>query len=398
MTPKVLMVGWELPPYNSGGLGVACLGMAKALAQKGVKITFVLPKKIGVNYDFMDVVYADIKEVADLESAYNTSFAYLNSKKIYLDDVNGDYIRKALSYAERIESIARKFKPDIIHSHDWLSTPAGIAAKNVTKAPLIVHFHATEFDRTGGNFPNQNVMQIEKSAVYESDRLLAVSGYTKKILVEKYGASEGKVNVVYNGIDDVNVRKLPIVLEPLKALGYKIVLFLGRITLQKGPEYFLRAAKIVSDYDKKTVFVVVGSGDMQNHMLLESVGLGIMDKMIFTGFLRDEERDRIFQSADLYVMPSVSEPFGITALEAVANKTPVILSKQSGVSEVLQHVLKVDFWDVEEMANKMLAVIRYKSLSEDLKKESSREIMNLTWLNSADNIINAYSRLLSERK
>lgn len=215
----------------------------------------------------------------------------------------------------------------------------------------------------------------------------------KKILIDKYGVSPDKIEVVYNGIDYHNERIYPQALGAFRKLGYKIVLFLGRITLQKGPEYFVRAASKVLAYRPKTLFVVTGSGDMKTQMIAEAANLGILDKFLFTGFLRGQERDKIFQAADVYVMPSVSEPFGITALEAAANNTPVLVSKQSGVSEIFQNCLKVNFWDVEEMAGKIVAILRYRELGNDLKREGARELNNFTWAKAADKVISVYRDL-----
>ena len=216
----------------------------------------------------------------------------------------------------------------------------------------------------------------------------------KNILVTNYGINPDKITVVYNGIDEPSKKNIPPALTAFKELGYKIVLYLGRITLQKGPEYFVRAAKKVSEYYPKAIFVVTGCGDMQDFMVAEAARLGVLPKFLFTGFLRGDEKNQIYQSADLYVMPSVSEPFGITALEAIANGTPVLISKQSGVSEILKNALKVDFWDIDEMANKILAVLNYQPLKTDLKKESSKEIKNITWDKAADKCLDIYNHLV----
>jgi len=260
--------------------------------------------------------------------------------------------------------------------------------------PLVAHVHATEFDRTGGRFLNDAVFNIEKFGLDQADKVLPVGGIVKRTLIEKYDIDPAKIDVIYNGVEDASKPKLDPALINLKKLGYKVVLFLGRITLQKGPDYFVKAAKIVAKYHPKTVFVVTGSGDMQSQMISEAANLGVIDKFLFTGFLRGSERDSVYQAADVYVMPSISEPFGITALEAVKNRTPVIVSKQSGVSEVLRSALKVDYWDTEELANKIIAVLKYKSLPKDLRKESVKEIVNLTWDHSADEVLRVYNSVL----
>lgn len=391
---KVLMLGWELPPHNSGGLGVACWGLAKSLSKKGVDITFVMPKKIDVDADFMDIVFANVDySKEEMQGVYQSYTKWKEELKLN-DSVPSDFVSASFDYAKKIGKIAKRHNADLIHSHDWLTFPAGLAARNAIGKPLISHVHSTEIDRTGGNSPNPSVYKIESNAFRNADRVIAVSNFTKNTIVSHYGIQDKKVDVVYNGSEKLEPDQLPPALKSMKDLGYKVVLYLGRITLQKGPEYFVHAAKLVSQFNKKTIFVVTGSGDMQEQMIGDAARLGISDKFIFTGFLRGEEKDRIFQTADVYVMPSVSEPFGITALESVVNGTPALISKQSGVSEVLQHVLKTDFWDVEEMANKIVTLLRYDSLKSDLTKESIKEVKNINWDNSANSCLRVYNRLV----
>jgi len=265
----------------------------------------------------------------------------------------------------------------------------------VTGVPLITHVHSTEYDRTGGNSPNPVVVDIEKEGLMCADRIVAISKLQKSLLVSNYGVDESKIDIIYNGASFFGKESFSPALEVYKKMGYKIVLFLGRITLQKGPEYFVRAARKVLDYEKKVLFVVTGDGDMFNQMLEEAVSLGVVNNFVFTGFLRGEEKDRIFQSADIYVMPSVSEPFGITVLESIGNGTPVLVSKQSGVSEVVQHALKADFWDVNEIANKIISSIRYPVLLQDLIRESKRELPGINWDKSADKCVKIYETLLA---
>lgn len=389
---KVLMIGWELPPYNSGGLGEACLGLARGLSKKGVGITFVLPKKLPLKFDFMDVVFADIDEsFLKLTPSYTTSPLW--QKFLSQDELPPDFIKGAMKFAEKIEKIAQKYSSDIIHVHDWMTYPAGIVAKESLKKPLITHVHSTEFDRTGGHSPNPFVYQIEKKGFEAADRVLPVGGLMRKILIDKYSVSNEKIHIVYNGVDNVKKNLAP-ALTAFKKLGYKVVLYHGRITLQKGPEYFVRAAKKVSEYFKKVIFVVSGSGDMQDYMISEAGSLGLLEKFIFTGALWGDERDQMYQAADVYVMPSVSEPFGIVALEAIVNGTPTLISKQSGVSEILKNALKVDFWDIDEMANKILAVLKFGALKKDLRHESSKEIKYFNWGRAADEVLGVYRKLI----
>lgn len=391
---KVLMLGWELPPHNSGGLGVACWGLSKALAEKGVKVTFVLPKKIDVGSDFMEIVFANVKDVDHTALGVYKNYSHWKEEMELEVDTPHDFVRGAFDYAEKIQAIAKKHNADIVHAHDWLTYPAGVSARKTIGKPYVAHIHSTEYDRTGGNSPNPVVYKIESNGLRSADKVISVSDFTKNIVVDKYGVDHNKVHTVHNGAERFDSDQLPPALEEMKKLGYKMVLFLGRITLQKGPDYFVHAAKIVSDFEDKVMFVVTGSGDMQEQMIGEAARLGISDKFIFTGFIRGQEKDRIFQSADVYVMPSVSEPFGITALESVVNGTPALISKQSGVSEVLHHVLKADFWDVEEMANKIVTLLRYDALKNDLSKESIKEVRNVNWHNSADKCINIYNHLI----
>ncbi|KKQ25202.1 MAG: Glycosyltransferase [Microgenomates group bacterium GW2011_GWC1_37_12b] len=395
MAKNVLMIGWELPPFNSGGLGEACLGLSKALAKKGTNVTFVLPQKVDLHFDFMNLVFANVaEEGTDLvNEAYQSYEVWVKGKKFKIKDAPSGYVAGALKYAKRIKEIAQKAVPDIIHSHDWFTFPAGIAAKEATNAPFVAQVHSTEIDRTGGNSPNQTVFEIEKLGVQSADKVIAISQMQRNILNTSYDVSPEKIEVVYNGASFFEKEKLPPTLEFYKSAGYKIVLFLGRITLMKGPEYFVRAAKRILDYEKKVIFVVVGNGDMFSQMLSEAVNLGIMNNFIFTGFLQGEDKHRIYQTADIYLMPSVSEPFGLTVLESIGNGTPVLLSKQSGVSEIVSNVLKTDFWDIDEIANKVISAIRYPALLTVLKDESKKELPNISWDRSADKCLHVYQDL-----
>jgi glycosyltransferase involved in cell wall biosynthesis len=391
---KVLMLGWELPPFNSGGLGEACRGLSCALARKGVDVTFVLPRDQDVYLEGVRIVFANVDEdIVSFRSAYTFSNEY--ARIFVRKDPPSDFVGAALAYARRIKKIIAKLgEVDIIHSHDWMTFPAALAAKRILQKPLVVHLHSTEFDRTGGLFPNPTVLDIERDGVLAADRVLPVGGFMKKVLTEKYGVDPSRVEVVYNGIDYHNERIYPLTLTSFKKMGYKIVLFLGRITLQKGPEYFVRAADKVLRYYPKVIFVVAGSGDMKSQMIAEAARLGILDKFMFAGFVRGDDRDRIYQCADLYVMPSVSEPFGISALEAAANNTPVLVSRQSGVAEIFRNSLKVDFWDIDEMSAKIISVLKYGCLGEVLRKEAAKEIKNFSWDRAADKVIQVYSSLL----
>lgn len=396
---KVLMFGWEFPPFNSGGLGTACYGLTKGLSKVGcVDVTFVLPKKVDVKVDFLKIIFGDDKKgkyyiVNSLLQPYLTSESYAGKLigNIKKDFYGGDLFSEVERYGQLAAEIAAREDFDIIHAHDWLTFKAGLVAKRVSKKPLVVHVHATEFDRTGGNGNNQYVYEIEKHGMHEADSIIAVSNYTKNKIVQNYGISPEKINVVHNAIEfeDYTLEKA----HKLKEKN-KIVLFLGRITLQKGPDYFIYTAKRVLDLYKDVIFLIAGAGDMEKQMINKVAELGIADRVLFTGFLRGDDIRRAYQLADLYVMPSVSEPFGITPLESVMNGTPVLISKQSGVCEVLFHCLKSDFWDVDEMANKIIAVLKNEPLHYTLKENGLKEVRKFSWEESARKCAEVYAKVL----
>jgi len=409
MAYKVLMFGWEFPPHNSGGLGTACFGLTRALASEGADILFVLPKKLGdVSSDRMRILFADTSSGAgtgsvEFQEVVSALTPYVNSKSYLFSDLDDEIAQSLYSntllgevrnYALRARAIARRERFDIIHAHDWLSFLAGIEAKKVSGKPLILHVHATEFDRTGGQGVNSNVYDIEKYSMEYADHIIAVSNFTKDQIVRHYGIVPEKISVVHNGIDPDFRSDVAPRLHKLKEQKNKIVLFVGRITIQKGPEYFVRAAKKVLEYYPKALFIVSGSGDMERQMMTEAASLGVSDKVIFTGFLRGDDLIALYQAADLFVMPSVSEPFGITPLESIVNGTPVIVSKQSGVSEVLSHALKVDFWDTDELANKIVSVLENDSLKETLKKNGDEEVKTINWKSAAKKCATVYSMFL----
>ena len=392
--PKVLMFGWEFPPFNSGGLGTACFGLARALSREKTQIVFVLPRMLDIEVSFAKIVFADKALPAGgdaLLSGYINPGEYSSLQEESRGFYGTTLLDEVAHYASKAGIIALAEDPDVIHAHDWLSFPAGLEARRATGRPLVLHVHATEFDRTGGQGVNQDVYDIEKQSMNEADAVITVSSFTKDKIIQNYGINPDKITVVHNGIDESDYQSLPPRLEEIKREGkQKLVLFAGRITIQKGPEYFVRAAKKVLDYYPNVLFIVAGSGDMQQQMMEEAASLGVGDRMIFTGFLRDDDLDSLYQAADLYVMPSVSEPFGIAPLEAIVNGTPVIISKQSGVSEVLSNALKVDFWDVDELANKILGVLQNESLEATLREESQKEVKSLSWKAAARKVLGVY--------
>jgi glycosyltransferase involved in cell wall biosynthesis len=399
---RILMFGWEFPPNNSGGLGTACYGLTKGLSKKGVNITFVLPRKMKVNADYVKVVFPEGSNECILVNsaliAYSTIDSY--ASRVFPDDENNSsmYGSNLFAEVERYGLIGRQIASrenfDVIHAHDWLTFKAAIEAKKISGKYLVVHIHATEFDRTGGNGVNQYVYDLEKQGMEEADAVVAVSNYTKKKIIEHYGIAPEKIKVVHNGVEFENYA-----LEKVNKLRdhNKIVLFLGRITLQKGPDYFVETAKKVIDFYPNAIFVVAGSGDMEKQMIKQVANLGIADRFIFTGFLRGKEVYEAYKMADLYVMPSVSEPFGIAPLESLNQGTPVLISKQSGVSEVLTNALKADFWDTDEMANKIVSVLKHDELKRTLQENGSREANTLSWETPAQRIVDIY-RDLMERK
>ncbi len=403
---KILMFGWEFPPFNSGGLGVACFGLTQALSNLGTEITFVLPKKIDARANFMKILFANNKkinlvEINSLLKAYQTSYSYIND---FSNSNDKNYGSTLISEVERYASVATEIATstnfDIIHAHDWLSTLAGIKSKEVSGKPLITHIHATEIDRGGGKGVNPQVFSIEKKAVDYSDKVIAVSNLTKDILRNFYDADNSKVEVVHNGLikfEEKNQNNnLYDGLKQYKENGYSIVLFVGRITLSKGPDYFIKAAQKVLQYNPKTMFIIAGSGDMEKKIIMDVAKAGISDKVLFAGFVRGAELSGLYALADLFVMPSVSEPFGLTALEALSEKTPILISKQSGVGEVVSNALRCDFWDVDDMTDKILGVIQFKSLKNQLGNLGRNEALGCTWDKAAQKTIKIYENLLNQ--
>ena len=434
---RVLMFGWEFPPHIAGGLGTACYGMTRGLARNDVEVIFVMPKASGDE----DERFVKVVNASDVESLYTgdvatgaddimskMSFIHIDSNMVpYLSpeeyevkreeylrtgqrtwEVPGDVWTQRYTFsgkygANLMEEVARyaivaaqvaknlEGQFDVIHAHDWLTYFAGIAAKRVSGKPLVVHMHATEFDRSGENI-NTQTYAIERAGMHAADMVIAVSNLTRNIVINRYGVPAEKVVAVHNAVRFAEKEK-PL---PERGVDDKIVTFLGRITFQKGPDYFVEAAAKVLKRVPNVRFVMAGSGDMMNHVIRRVAALGIADRFHFTGFLRGDDVQKMFQLSDVYVMPSVSEPFGISPLEAMRSNVPVIISKQSGVAEVLDYAVKVDYWDVDAMADAIYGLITYPALAKMFSEKGMAEVTGLKWNNAAAKIKRVYEQAIEK--
>ena len=426
---KVLMFGWEFPPHISGGLGTACYGLTKGLAKLNqAEIIFVVPKAFGdeepssiqliganqVPVAQKEIQFNDVKqkiEYLEVESNLipyvgEEEFWYLKSKKytketrfIQTDDgykiefsggYGPDLMKEIRNYALIAEFIARNNRFDVIHAHDWLTFPAGIAAKKISGKPLVIHVHATDFDRSGGNV-NPRVYAVEREGMENADHIIAVSTLTKNIIIEKYGIPPEKITVIYNAVEPVSDEKIS---GFHKGVDEKIVTFLGRVTMQKGPEYFIEAASLILKKMNNARFVMAGSGDLLNQMVARVAELGISDHFHFTGFLKGNDVYQMLRMTDVFVMPSVSEPFGIVPLEAMQFNVPVIISNQSGVAEILENAIKIDFWDTFAMADAIYGLLNYTALANHFRKEGKHEVENLEWVNAAKAVTGVYKSVM----
>ena len=425
---KVLMFGWEFPPHISGGLGTACYGLTKGMStMDDIEILFVVPKTFGdeeqqtvkivganeidLGDNFTDY-QAYLKKVNFIEASSNlipytspeeyekiTQSEHARKKELIYTrlggklDFSGGYgpnlFQEIANYAVVAGKIAKLFDFDIIHAHDWLTYPAGIAAKSISGKPLVIHVHATDFDRSGGSV-NPGVYDIERHGMHAADRIIAVSNLTRNTIINNYGVSADKVFTVYNAVEPVEA--FPDIAE-MKRMGDKIVTFLGRVTMQKGPEYFIEAAHRVLQKMSHVRFVMAGSGELLYRSIKRVADLRIGSNFHFTGFLKGDDVKKMFALSDVYVMPSVSEPFGISPLEAMQSNVPVIISRQSGVSEILQHAIKIDFWDIDAMADAMYGILNYPGLSDFFIKHGKREVDSLKWENTAVKVREIYNTL-----
>ena len=430
------MFGWEFPPHIAGGLGTACYGMTRGLARNGVEVIFVMPRAYGdEDQRFARVVNAsDVETIGTRDHEFSeellekVSFIHIDSNMLpYISPeeyaaYHDEFVRSGRTHewtdvwrqrytfsgkygANLMEEVARyamvaaqvakdlEGQFDVIHAHDWLTYFAGIAAKRVSGKPLVVHMHATEFDRSGENI-NTQVYAIERAGMEAADRVIAVSNLTRSIVINRYGIPAGKVVTVHNAVRFAEHAGA----APERGVKDKIVTFLGRITYQKGPDYFVEAAAKVLRRIPNVRFVMAGSGDMMNHVIRRVARLGIADRFHFTGFLRGEDVHKMFQLSDVYVMPSVSEPFGISPLEAMRSNVPVIISKQSGVAEVLDFAVKVDYWDVDALADAIYGLIQYPALSGMFASKGLEEVTNLKWNDAAAKIKAVYEAVIEENK
>lgn len=428
------MFGWEFPPHIVGGLGTACYGMTRGLARNGVEVVFVMPRAYGdEDQRFVRVVNAsDVETIGTRDHEFSeellekVSFIHIDSNMLpYISPeeyaaYHDEFVRSGRTHewtdvwkqrytfsgkygANLMEEVARyamvaaqvakdlEGQFDVIHAHDWLTYFAGIAAKRVSGKPLVVHMHATEFDRSGENI-NRRVYAIEKAGMQAADRVIAVSELTRRIVIGKYGIPAEKVVTVHNAVRFGESEDA----VPERAVKDKVVTFLGRITYQKGPDYFVEAAAKVLQRVPDVRFVMAGSGDLMNHVVRRVAQLGIADRFHFTGFLKGGEVQRMFRLSDVYVMPSVSEPFGISPLEAMRSGVPVIISRQSGVAEVLDYAIKVNYWDVDALADAIYGLLTYPALGRMFASKGLEEVTGLKWTNAAAKIKTVYETVVAE--
>jgi glycogen(starch) synthase len=397
---KILMLGWELPPHNSGGLGIACYQLCKALSKKPLDIEFILPYQADHGIDFMDITAAYPQGVA---SVLRSGIAY-DSYKYILEDGSEEWLSihdQQTLYEHGVAQLVEQKEFDIVHAHDWLTFRAALRVKAMKNCPVIMHVHSVESDRAGKGKGNPMVCEIEEVALHMADRVIAISEHTKQAIMRDYGVPADKIEVVHNSIEASDMVPLEgdnayRYLEMMKARGYRVVVNVGRLTIQKGLPNLLKAAKAVIDKAPKTLFLIVGSGEQYYELIELAAELGIGANVLFADFQRGKTWRDAFAIGDLFVMPSVSEPFGLTPLEAIGYGTPALVSKQSGVSEVLRNCLKVDFWDIDEMANAIAAVMQSDALRDELWQNAYREYEKMSWDSASDRIHQVYQAHLAE--
>jgi len=378
---KVLMIGWEFPPFVSGGLGTHCFNLAKSLSDK-VQLTLLVPRS-GVVIPGVNIIEVGVINVDPYVGGDKRKYDFSVLSKV------DDYHSKCIDIAKELNE-QNAF--DVIHCHDWMTVGAGIAIKQATGKPLVFMVHSTEYDRGANLGVNPWILDREKAGMKAADVVIANSQRLKNQLIEKFGVPAEKIEVVYNAID---ADRFQAIISEKLYKKEKVVLYLARLTLQKGPEFFLKAAEKVVEEEPNTKFVVAGTGHLMPQLINYTIEHNLTDKVIFTGFVPEENLPELYALSDVYVLPSVSEPFGITVLEAMASGTPTIVSKESGVIEIAKHCIKVDFWDVDDIANKIISVLRYKPLKKCLSRYGKDEVKNFTWDNAAKRTIDVYQRALS---
>ncbi len=375
---RILLLGWEFPPNSIGGLGTHTYEIVKSLSKKGVKIKLILPFPSNMNIGGVEFYSTNLSGYFSIYTKMRSRIASAAYNDIY-DKVN--------SYSDAAVEISKHQEFDIIHANDWITAQAGIKIKELSGKPLLLTMHSTEYDRTIGH-PWEFISERERIAANAADSIVAVSDRLKNELVSIYGANPDKITVIHNAIDKSKFDS-----RSLKR-GSKVILYVGRLSVQKGVDHLIHAFKIVSEQNSDTFLYIVGDGPQMSYLINLTIDLKISDKVIFFGRVPDDVVEKFYAIASVFVMPSVSEPFGITALEAVASKTPTIVSIQSGVSEVLKNVFKVDFWDSKQMADIMLGLLVYPAVKEEISSEAYSELANLTWDNSAEKFISVYRSLL----
>lgn len=421
---KILMLGWEFPPAKSGGLGTHCYELVRNLGKKGAHVLFFMPKKppkmylegvelIGVDYvgkmrrivhrrgpvvgpypehvvgpyiSQIGPYYNPKARVLEYRIASSEHPDTVEAEDLVKENYGWDLFNEVMRYNQKCVKIARKESFDVIHCHDWITVQAGIELKKAKKRPLVFTVHSTEYDRTASIYPMDWIIDVEKRGIDEADVIITVSNYMKQQLIDRYNADEKKIVVIYNGID------LEKYANAEKMIGKKNILFLGRLTNQKGAYFFLHAAKIVLEKEKDVSFIIVGKGDQMPELINLAIELGIHDKVRFTGYIPEEQIPLAYAHCNAYVMPSITEPFGITALEAMATGTPLIVSKNAGVSETVKHCFKVDFWDTHEMANKIVSILRYPVLEKVMGENSKKEVVSFGWDKVAEQTLSTYGR------
>lgn len=402
------MLGWELPPHNSGGLGVACLNMARALAKEGASIDFVVPYQA----EHPEIKFMNVLSATRLDPIYRYGGGAYDSLRIqekiipiknHHQLVSIRDVQKA--YCDFIQQYLMEFKPDLVHAHDWLTYEAGVLAKKNYGLPLIAHVHSTEFDRAGMRAGNPLIHEIEYEGLMLADKIIAVSEITKRIVHEKYHIPLNKIDVIYNSLDESYETAeyhfqgdSYAYLKKMKSAGYTVVATVGRFTVQKGLHNLMKAAAMAISKNPKLLFVFAGDGEEKNHLINLAAKLGISKNVLFTGFIRGQRLRDIYSVSDIFVMSSISEPFGLTALEAAHHGDCLILTKQSGVSEVIWSALKYDFWDERKLADEIIAISKNPALKETLTKNVSKEYRQITWNQVAKKCLKTYNSIKHKRK